>query len=67
MDKEDLGKKIATVLALGAIGIGALTIIVLLLVFCYHLSVWLGVFSTAALLIAIGGITLKIISDEGYY
>lgn len=67
MDKEDLGKKIATVLALGAIGIGALTIIVLLLVFCYLLNVWLGVFSTAALLIAIGGITLKIISDEGYY
>lgn len=67
MDKEDLRKKIATVLALGAMGIGALTMIVLLLVFCYCVNVWLGVFSTAALLIALGGITLNIISDEGYY
>lgn len=60
MDKEDLRKR----LALGAIGLGGITLVVLLLVFAYSLNVWFGVCISAILLIGVGGIILNILEDN---
>lgn len=68
MDKEDLRKRLALFLALGAIGLGGITLVVLLLVFVYSLNVWFGVFISAILLMCVGGITLNILeeNERGY-
>ena len=68
MDKEDLRKRIALFFALGAIGIGSTTLVVLFLIFMYSLNVWLGVCASAILLISIGGIILNILEEyeRGY-
>lgn len=63
MDK----KKIALIFALGAIGLGGLIVITLFLILVYSVNVWFGIFSSAILLMGIGGITLNILSDEGDY
>lgn len=63
MDK----KKIALIFALGAIGLGGLIVITLFLILVYSVNVWFGIFSSAILLMGIGGITLNILSDEGNY
>lgn len=68
MDKEDLRKRIALFFALGAIGIGGITLVALFLAFTYSLNVWLGVCVFAVLLMGIGGITLNILeeNERGY-
>ena len=68
MDKEDLRKRIALFFALGAIGIGGITLVALFLAFTYSLNVWLGVCVSAVLLMGIGSITLNILeeNERGY-
>lgn len=63
MDK----RKIAAAFAGGAIGLGGLTMVILLLVFVYSINVWFGIFISALLLMGIGGIILNILCDEGDY
>ena len=60
--------KIALFFALGAIGIGGITLVALFLAFTYSLNVWLGVCVSAVLLMGIGGITLNILeeNERGY-
>lgn len=60
-------RKIALIFALGAIGLGGLTVVILFLTFVYSINIWLGIFVSAILLMGIGGITLNILSDEGNY
>ena len=55
MDKEDLRKRLALFFALGAIGLGGITLVVLLLVFAYSLNVWF---------MGVGGIILNILEDN---
>lgn len=64
MDKEDLRKRLALFFALGAIGLGSITLVVLLLVFAYSLNVWFGVCISAILLMGVGGIILNILEDN---
>lgn len=64
MDKIDSRKRIALFFALGAIGIGGITLMALFLAFTYSLNVWLGVCASAVLLMGIGGITLDILKEN---
>lgn len=64
MDKEDLRKRLALFFALGAIWLGGITLVVLLLVFVYSLNVWFGVCISAILLMGVGGIILNILEDN---
>lgn len=64
MDKEDLRKRLALFFALGAIGLGGITLVVLLLVFAYSLNVWFGVCISVILLMGVGGIILNILEDN---
>lgn len=64
MDKEDLRKRIALLFAIGAIGLGGLTVITLFLIFVYSLNVWFGIFVSAILLMGVGGIILNILEDN---
>lgn len=64
MDKEDLRKRLALFFALGAIGLGGITLVVLLLVFAYSLNVWFGVCISAILLMGVEGIILNIVEDN---
>ena len=63
MDKID-SRKLALLAALGAMALGGLTFIVALLIVCYSIHIWVGILSTAALLIALGGIILTILEDN---
>lgn len=67
MDKEDLRKWIALLFALGAIALGGITLVVLL-VFAYSLNMWFGICISAILLMGIGGVTLNILeeNERGY-
>lgn len=64
MDKEDLRKRLALFFALGAIGLGGITLVVLFLVFVYSFNVWFGVCISAILLMGVGGIILNILEDN---
>ena len=68
MDKEDLRKRLALFFALGAIGLGGITLVALFLAFTYSLNVWFGVCVSAILLMGIGGVTLNILeeNERGY-
>lgn len=63
MDKID-SRKLALLAALGAMALGGLTFIVALLIVCYSIHIWVGILSTVALLIALGGIILNILEDN---
>ena len=68
MDKEDLRKRIALLFALGAIALGGITLVVLLLVFAYSLNMWFGICISAIFFMGIGGVTLNILeeNERGY-